>query len=577
MASHPPPQIGAIRHQIAKIAASRAFEGSARMRELLSYTVSQALAGNGDKLKESVLGVEVFGRTPGYNSEASSIVRVEFARLRKKLEEYYDEEGVNDLVRISYPRGSYNPEFARKGETTAFEGSVAVLPLTCRGSEDDKCLADGITDELITALSRVRGLKVVARTSCFAFKGKSDDVREIGRALKVNSVLEGSLRRNRDMVRVHVQLIDVNDGCQLWGEKYERRITDVFEVQDEIATAIVKALRIEFPRVRRDRQPTSDPAAHAFYLKGRYWWHRWNPDALRKAAGFFQQAIERDPAYAAPYSGLADCYFLQGFWGYERPREIMPRAQAAARKALDIDPMSAEAHCSLAMIENVWNWNSARCETEFLCCMELNPGYALAKAKYATSYLTPLGRFDEAREWLLRAIELDPLSPNMHADLAVNYAYRGLYDEFEAEVARVIDTDPDVCLKVYVRQIISRGTCGDWAGAIDAAERAVKAAPEHSLTLGLAAWAYANGGLEERAESIRSQLEQRAQTRYIPPVALVTAHAALDTADAVFALIDRALEERDPWLRYLRIYHPLDRFRSDPRYRALLDKVGLGD
>jgi TolB-like protein len=339
MASHPPLPTDAIHKQIAKIVASRGFEGSARLRKLLSYTVSQALEGHGEQLKESVLGVEVFGREPGYNSDASSIVRVEFARLRKKLEEYYGAEGANDSVRIAYPRGSYNPEFGRKDGAAPFEGSVAVLPLVCGGSDDDECLADGITDELITALSRVRGLKVVARTSCFAFKGKSDDVREIGRALQVNSVLEGSLRRNHDVVRVHVQLIDVNDGCQLWGQKYERRLTDVFEVQDEIATAIVNALRIELPRVRSDRRPTSDPQAHTLYLKGRYWWHRWNPDALRKAAGFFQQAIERDPAYAAPYSGLADSYFLQGFWGYGRPRDIMPRAQAAARKALEIDPL----------------------------------------------------------------------------------------------------------------------------------------------------------------------------------------------------------------------------------------------
>ena len=581
MESNLPLPTDAIRNQIGKLAASRVFEGCARLRKLLSYTVSQALAGNGDQLKESVLGVEVFGRAPGYDSAANSIVRVEFARLRKKLEEYYGSEGINDSVRIIYRRGSYNPEFVPKDEvaTTTFEGSVAVLPLVCGGSEDDECLADGITDELITALSRVRGLKVVARTSCFAFKGKSDDVREIGRALQVNSVLEGSLRRNHDVVRVHVQLIDVNNGCQLWGQKYERHLTDVFEVQDEIASAIVNALRIEFPRVWRGRplRPTSDPAAHALCLKGRYWWHRWNPDALRKAAVFFQQAIERDPAYAAPYSGLADSYFLQGFWGYGRPRDLMPRAQAAARNAVELDPLSAEAHCSLAMIENAWNWNTARCEAEFRRCMELNPGYALAKAKYATSCLTPLGRFDEAHEWLLRALELDPLSPNMHSDLALNYAHRGLYEQFEAEAAKVIDMNPEVALKVHWYQIMSRGSRGDWAGAVAAAERAMNAAAEDSATLGFAAWAYAIGGLSERAENIRNQLEQHARVRYVPPIALVTAYAPSATIDVIFALFDRALEERDPWLRYTRIIFPVHRFRSDPRFRALLDKVGLSD
>ncbi len=337
----------------------------------------------------------------------------------------------------------------------------------------------------------------------------------------------------------------------------------------------MNALKIELPRVHRDRQPTSDPQAHALYLKGRYWWHRWNPDALRKAAGFFHQAIEHDPNYAAPYSGLADSYFLQGFWGYGRPREMMPRAQAAARKALELDPLLAEAHCSLAMIESAWSWNAARCEAEFLRCFELNPGYALAKSKYATAYLNPLGRFDEGREWLLRALELDPLSPNIHADSAVNYALRGLYDEFEAEGARVLETDPDVPLKVYWYQIMTRGVRGDWAGAANAADRVLAAAPEDACTLGLAAWAYAGAGLEERAQNIRNQLEQRAQTCYVPPLALVTAHLLSAPDDTIFALLERSFEEREPLLRYSRVYIPLYRLRSDPRYRALLDKVWL--
>jgi tetratricopeptide (TPR) repeat protein len=581
MAPNPAIPKDAIQKQIGKLAASRAFEGSARLRELLDYTVAQSLAGNGDQLKESVLGVEVFGRAPGYNSDSNSIVRVEFARLRKKLEEYYGSEGANDPVRIVYPRGSYNPEFRAKDAAapTSFEGGVAVLPLVSAGSEDDECLADGITDELITALSRVRGLKVVARTSCFAFKGKSTDIREIGRALRVSSVLEGSLRRNQDVVRVHVQLIDVEDGCQLWGQKYERHLTGVFEVQDEIAGAIASALRIEFPRFRTPRQtlPTRDPAAHALYLKGRYWWHRWNPDALRRAAGYFQQVIERDASYAAPYSGLADSYFLQGFWGNGTPRDLMPRAQAAAKKAIDIDPQLAEAYCSLAMVENAWNWNTATCEAAFRRCMELNPGYALAQAKYATSYLSPLGRFEEAHGWLLRALELDPLSPNMHSDLALNFAHRGLHGEFEAEAAKVIEMNPDVPLKVRWYQMMSRGTHGDLAGAADAAEQAIHAAPEDPPTLGFAAWGFAVAGQIERAEMLRKRIEHLAQIRYVPTLAIAVAHLHCSSTDGIFGLLDRALEERDPWLRYLRVATPMHRFRSDARYGKLLEKLGLGE
>ena len=394
---------------------------------------------------------------------------------------------------------------------------------------------------------------------------------------KVNSVLEGSLRRNRDVVRVHVQLIDVNDGCQIWGQKYERRLTDVFEVQDEIAAAIVNALKIELPRVRRDRRPTSDPQAHTLYVKGRYWWHRWNPDALRKRPGSFSRPLSAIPPTPRPTPDWRTAIFLQGFWGYGRPRDIMPRAQAAARKALELDPLLAEAHCSLGMIESYWNWNNARSEAEFLCCMELNPGYALAKAKYATSYLTPLGRFDEAREWLLRALELDPLSPNIHADLALNYAGRGLHDQFEAEAAKVIEMDPDVSLKM---QGLRSGAVGFVAigpaqsPRLNGSCRALRNIP-CSWCRGL--------GLRERwdlrnaLENIRNQLEQLARTRYVPPMALVMAHAPVATADTFFALVDRALEERDPMLRYARVISAIDRFRSDPRFLALLEKVGLGD
>src|ERR1035441_734931 len=215
MESNLPLPTDAIRNQIGKLAASRVFEGCARLRKLLSYTVSQALAGNGDQLKESVLGVEVFGRAPGYDSAANSIVRVEFARLRKKLEEYYGSEGINDSVRIIYRRGSYNPEFVPKDEVApaTFEGSVAVLPLVCGGSEDDECLADGITDELITALSRVRGLKVVARTSCFAFNSSSTVCDAKWRQL-VDST-QGDASRREIIVSRHFSQIAANKYCYL--------------------------------------------------------------------------------------------------------------------------------------------------------------------------------------------------------------------------------------------------------------------------------------------------------------------------------------------------------------------------
>jgi len=564
---------------VERIRASSSFGNSERLRELLQHTVAEALAGRGASLKESVLGVTVFGRKPGYDSDANSIVRVEFARLRRKLEQYYESEGAGEKVRIVFPKGRYTPEFVPTERTAApaFASSVVVLPFTCLGGDpEDEYFADGLTDELITALTRVPGLKVVARTSSFTFKGRAHDIRGIGATLHVDTAIEGSLRRQNDLLRIHVQLVNVQDGCHIWAAKYERRLADVFQLQEEIAAAIVAALKMELPRHLAASTRAADPEAHALYLKGRFWWHRWNPEALRKAAGFFQQAIERDPAYGLAYSGLADCLFLQGFYGYGRPGDVMPRAQAYARKALEIEPLLGEAHCSLAMIENAWEWNSRQCGIEFRRCLELNPNYAMAIAKYATSYLMPMGRFDEAAGWLSRALVLDPLSPLVHADHALNSAYGRLDEQFEREAALVLENDPGL-VKLYWFLGKSRGVRGNWPGAVEAAECAVRYLPEDPMTLGFAAGTYAGSGNAGRAAELRGKLEFLAQIRYVPFAARAYAYDAPGNEDTFFGLMMQAIGEREPLARTMRMLSRLTTVGSDPRYGVLFDRIGLGD
>lgn len=574
--SVPPADIQA---HVARIAGSQSFGNSERLRELLRYTIAESLAGRGASLKESVVGVTVFGRKPGYDSGASSIVRVEFARLRRKLQQYYESEGAGEVLRIAFPKGSYAPEFVRTADPggPAFAGSVVVLPFTCLGSApDDEYFADGLTDELITALTRVQGLKVVARTSSFTFKGRANDIRSIGATLHVETAIEGSVRRQQDVLRIHVQLVNVQDGCHIWAAKYERRLTGVFQLQEEIAAAIVAALKMELPRQARRPARPADPEAHALYVKGRYWWHRWNPEALRKAAGFFQQAIERDPAYAGAYSGLADCLFLQAFYGYGQPLDAMPRAQALARKALQIDPLLSEAHCSLAILENAWEWNSRQCRAEFRRCLELNPSYAMAISKYATSYLTPICRLEEAAEWLERALVLDPLSPLVHADHALNFVYRGLYEEFERKAAAVLEDDPAM-VKLYWLLAHSRAMRGNWSGAADIVECALRHFPEDPATLSNAASIYAISGNGSRAAELRSKLEFLAQIRYVPKTALALAHSAEGDEEPFYRIMQAAVTERDPMARTLRVMRRFLPVASDARFDALLEKVGLSD
>lgn len=576
MEGHSLPEIQA---HVARIGASSAFANSARLRELLQHTVAESIAGRGESLKESVLGVTVFGRKPGYDSDANSIVRVEFARLRKKLQQYYETAGAAETVRVVFPRGTYVPEFTHVDHVAelSFTGSVVVLPFTYLGNDaDDEFFADGLTDELITALTRVTGLKVVARTSSFKFKGRADDIRGIGSTLKVDTVLEGSVRRQKDMLRIHAQLVNVADGCHIWAGKYERRLTAVFQLQEEIAVAIVAALKMELPRRIATSSRVVDPEAHSFYLKGRYWWHRWNPEALRKAASFFQQAIERDPCCAGGYSGLSDCLFLQGFYGYGHPREVMPRAQAYARKAIEIDPLLGEAYCSLAMIENAWEWNTQQCGIEFRRCLELNPNYAMAVAKYATSYLHPVGNFEEGEKWLKRALVLDPLSPLVHADFACNLAYRGLFDQFEQEAARVLEDDPAV-VKLYWFLSKSRAASGNKTGAAEAAERGLSYLPEDPMTLGMSASVHAICGNESRAAELRGKLEFLAQIRYVPFGARAFAYDKPGGEEQLFSLLDRAIEEREPILRALRMTSCFTVHASHPNYIDVLNKVGIGE
>jgi len=573
------PSLADIQEHLARITGSSGFSNSERLRELLRYTVTEALEGRGASLKESVLGVTVFGRKPGYDSDANSIVRVEFARLRKKLEQYYQGEGARESWRIVFPKGSYAPEFVRteSGAAPTFEGSVVILPFTCTGGDpDDEYFADGLTDELITALTRIPGLKIVARTSSFAFKGRSSDIRAIGAKLRVDAAIEGSLRRQGDLLRIHVQLVNTRDGCYLWAEKYERHLTAVFQLQEEIARAIVAALKMKLPGQRSALSRTASPGAYALYLKGRFWWHRWNPEAMRKAAAYFQRAIESDPTYAAAYSGFADCLFMQGFYGYGRPRDLMPQAKAYALKALELDPLLCEAHCSLALLENAWEWNSRECGRLLRRCLELNPNYATAIAKYATSYLSYLDRYEEANNWLSKALVLDPLSPNIHADLAINFALRGLDELFEQEAARVLEMDPAM-VKLYWFQVRSRGTRGNWRGAVEAAECALCHLPEDPVTLGYAAAAYAGLGNAGRAAELRGKLESLSQVRYVPYAPLAYAHDEPGGEEAFFRLMKQAIDERSTGARTLRITRRFNRFASDPRYDVLLEKVRLSD
>ncbi|MBI3696829.1 MAG: hypothetical protein HY238_18580 [Acidobacteria bacterium] len=339
-----------IQAQLSKILASPVFAGSDRMSRFLRFTVERALRGEGDRLKEYLLGVEVFDRRSSYDPRIDPIVRVEARRLRSKLEKYYETEGRGDPVRIDFPKGGYSPVLRERDRAAPApeRRTIAVLPFANLSSDpENEYFSDGLTEELIQALTKVEGLRVVAWSSAFQFKGKARDIRQVGRQLSVDTVLEGSVRRADDRLRITAQLVDVSDGRYLWSQIYEREMKDVFAIQDEISRAIADTPRIKLTGALV-KPYTVNLEAYNLYLRGRFNWNKRTEEGLRKAIEYFEQALAGDAQYAPAYCGLADCYSMLGQYGLSPPREVMPQAKAAATRALDIDEALAEAHASFA-------------------------------------------------------------------------------------------------------------------------------------------------------------------------------------------------------------------------------------
>jgi serine/threonine-protein kinase len=581
------PNEAAVRQHLSKILGSRGFTSSERLCRFLQLSVDKSLNGENHLLKESVLGIEVFDRKPGYDPKVDPIVRVQAHRLRAKLADYYKNEGRDDAVRIDLPKGAYIPAFRLQDREAIVRHQDASAPQANRGlvvlpfvnlsrDEENEFFSDGLTEELINALTQVRDLRVVARTSAFAFKGKQQDIREIGRTLGVEAVLEGGVRRSGSKLRVTVQLVNAADGCQLWGQRYDRRIDDVFEIQENIAQSIVEALKIELSRLpsRPVKTYTRDTEAHHLYLKGRYWHHRWTVANSARAIGFFEEALQRDPAYAPAYSGLADCYFLLGLYGPDKPSKVMPRARAAALQALKIDETLAEAHCSLGLIAYSYDWDTPRCKEELERSLSLNPGYALARSKYGITYLTVTGRTREALEQVTQAVDLDPLSPQINGDLAFCHLMADRYSKAVDQVQKTLALDPSN-LRAHAGLALAYQAQSRWQEGIDAAEQGLKVAPQSPWLVGILSWLHGCAGDRNSANEYRQQLNALSKTTYVSPMWFAFIHAGLDERDQFFEAMNAACDDRAPWLRHLKRVPHFRGLRSDSRFQQLIERLRL--
>ncbi len=620
--------VDAIRAALDKILASPGFINADRLTRFLRYTVEETLNGQTDKLKETLLGIEVFGRKPTYDPRVDAVVRTEAVKLRARMRDYYESDGREDEVIIDLPKGGYVPAFRRREiipdppapaaaaadsfENThrghdwrpAFAGglivailavsiyftartraraaghppevaSIAVLPFADLSPDrDQEYFCDGMTEEIIDALAKVDGFRVVARTSSFAFKGKQQDIREIGRKLNVATVLEGSVRKDGKRLRVTAQLNSVADGYHLWSETYERELKDVFSVQDEISKSIVNTLQLKLANPTRQAKPPSENVeAYDLYLQGRYHWGRWRTEGAERALQFFQQAIEKDPNYAAAYAGMADSYAWLGFFGTLPPNEVMPKARAAAEKALALDDSLAQAHNSLGYVKALYEFDWQAAEREFRRAVQLNPGLSDAHFGYGVVYLGPQGHGPQALREMQLARDLDPLSPLINTYLATAYMFNGQRDEALAFDKKALDLDPgfvEARIDIATYQLDHSNFKQFYADL--AAARGL--APDSRIDL-LYAFGYAVEGKRGEALNLVHKWEKPAPGVFVRPTSIAMVYAMLGDKEPMYAWLDRAVAERDGMLAYMNHQGAFRRYWAEPRFMALDQKLGL--
>jgi TolB-like protein/predicted Zn-dependent protease len=454
--------------------------------------------------------------------------------------------------------------------------SAAVLPFTnLSADKDQEHFSDGLTEELITALSQVPGLRVAPRSSSFQFKGREPDVREVGRMLDVGTVLEGSVRRSGNRLRVSAQLVSVKQNSQLWAESYDRDLADVFAVQEDIARAIVAALRV---RLAPDRptvvaSPTRDLEAYDLYLKGRFAWNQRTAASLPQAARYFEQAVGRDSGMARGYAGLADAELLLPLYTDAKPEAEWPRAKAAALRALALDSTLADAHTSLAYGTLLYEWNWRAAEASFGRAIASDSAYATAHHWYA-DFLAGRGRLDESLREMRRAHQLDPLSRIVATELAwVQYLQHRTADA-RAEIDRVLALDPGFAHAYFVRGLIEL-QAGRPVEAVASFRRNIEIGGFYAYTNGVLCYALARSGDRAAAERELAEMLARRKTQYVPPFGLAMAYAGLGDRSQAIGWLERGIAERDI-LMPENFFDPLfDSLVGDPRFAAVERRLGL--
>ncbi len=619
-----------IRAYVERLLATQHFSASSRRGQLLRYLVDHTLAGDAHKINEYAIGLDVFRRPTSFDPRIESVVRTEFSRLRQRLKEYYAEEGRRDRIVIDFPPRSYAASFAfrdasRLRDTTTFPepvrapqlvparaqparrgwriGAIFAVPAIAAiavagamlwrehvrliaakqpihaivvlpfedfsANHQDEYIADGITEELTNDLAQWRDLRVVARTSAFAFKGKGEDVRTIGQQLNVDTVLEGSFTRLGDRIRVTAQLNRTADGYHLWSHSYETQSNDLLAVQDEVASSITGAIQqIRGGTPPQIRAPTTNSEALDLYLKGEYQYYLHTPDSLAKAVELFQAAIAKDPNFARAYLGIGVTELAQSSMTTLTQQEALPRVRAAAEKAIELDPSLGDAHGMLADVTYVWDWDWNDAEIEMRHAVDLGAG-AEVRARYGWSLATR-GRFAEAHQQLRLAAELDPLSvlPPFDEFLA-SYLERD-----QAGQQRALDRLHQINPQFFggpAWALVGEMARHDCPAVLNGAGRFAKTYPNLPVTETMLAFDAVCRNDKTAALGRIRQME----TEQAPHYQLAIVYALLHDKDDAIAELSKAADAHEGQILYIKYDPFFDEIRSDPRYGSLEKRVGL--
>jgi adenylate cyclase len=490
--------------------------------------------------------------------------------------------GPQALKNVSFQTDVYKMEMPRqlsKMESAKLDRNrVAILPLVNMTSDpNDEFFADGMTEEMISTLSNISGLTVISRTSTMQYKGVKKNLVEIGRELGAGTLLEGSVRKAGNRVRITVQLLDASEDKHLWAQSYDRELQDVFAVQSDVATNVADSLKVKLldrEAAQIKKKPTDNSAAFIMYLKGREYWNKRSEANTRKAMEYFQLAIDEDPGFALALVGIADCWSVLNSWGHASPSEAAPKVKQAVLKALRLDSTSAEAHASYAMELALFEWKWEEAELEFKRAIELNPNYATAHQWYAYSVLRFNRRLDEELREALKALELDPLAPIMSANLGQTFYLREEYDKGIEYCQKALEVDSNF-LSANLWQAGCHLAMGNHEKAIELMKEYLpKMHSQTRVDLGLAG-IYGFAGRKEQAERYMAKVAQAPDREQIPPIEYAAAYGGLGDADKMFEYLDKAALVKDYSVPMALIDPIAKRYRSDPRFAILKTKVGI--